>query len=45
LSGTVPADLPVETAEFFLTINMQTAAAIHLDISKEVLRAADKLIR
>ena len=45
LSGTVPADLPVETAEFFLTINMQTAAAIHLDISEEVLRAADKLIR
>jgi putative ABC transport system substrate-binding protein len=45
LSGTVPADLPVETAEFFLTINMQTAVAIHLDISKEVLRAADKLIR
>lgn len=45
LGGALPADLPVETAEFFLTINMNTAAAIHLEIPEEVLRAADRLIR
>ena len=45
LEGTSPADLPVETAEFFLTINMKTAEAINLQIPEEVLRAADQLVR
>lgn len=45
LEGDSPADLPVETAEFFLTINMKTAEAINLQIPEEVLRAADQLVR
>jgi putative ABC transport system substrate-binding protein len=43
--GTPPADLPVETAEFFLTINLKTAEAIHLTISDDILRTADRVIR
>ncbi len=45
LKGTKPGDLPVETAEFFLTINLQTATAIGLDVSDEILRQADNVIR
>jgi putative ABC transport system substrate-binding protein len=43
--GIEPADLPVETAEFYVTINLKTAAAIGLDISDEVLEQADIIIR
>jgi putative ABC transport system substrate-binding protein len=43
--GIAPADLPVETAEFFLTINLQTADALGLDIPDEILRQADTIIR
>ena len=42
--GIPPADLPVETAEFFLTINLQTADKIGLTLPDEVLRAADDVI-
>ena len=45
LQGTPPADLPVETADFFLSINLQTAEAIGLDIPNEVLKQADAIIR
>lgn len=45
LQGTSPADLPIETAEFFLSINLQTAEAIGLDIPDTVLRQADNIIR
>jgi putative ABC transport system substrate-binding protein len=45
LQGTAPADLPVETAEYFLSINLQAAAAIGLDIPDEILRQADNVIR
>ena len=45
LQGTAPADLPVETAEFFSAINLKTAEAIGLDISDEVLLQADIIIR
>ena len=45
LQGTAPADLPVETAEFFLGINLQTAQAIGLDIPDDVLIQADDIIR
>jgi putative ABC transport system substrate-binding protein len=45
LKGTKPADLPVETAEYFLNINLQTAKAIGLDIPDEILRQADTIIR
>jgi putative ABC transport system substrate-binding protein len=45
LKGTKPADLPVETAERFLHINLHTATAINLDIPDAILRQADTVIR
>jgi putative ABC transport system substrate-binding protein len=45
LQGTKPADLPVETAEYFLHINLQTATAIGLGIPDELLRQADTVVR
>lgn len=44
-TGIPAADLPIETAEFFLTINLKTAEAIHLTISDDILRTADRVIR
>jgi putative ABC transport system substrate-binding protein len=43
--GIKPADLPVETTEFYLAINLKTAEAIDLDISDEILLQADIVIR
>jgi len=43
--GIKPADLPVETAEFFSAINLKTAETIGLDISDEVLLQADIIVR
>lgn len=40
-----PADLPVETAEFFLTINLQSAKAIGLELSDDILQQANTIIR
>jgi putative ABC transport system substrate-binding protein len=45
LQGVTPADLPVETAEIFLGINLKTAQAIDLYIPDEVLEQADTIIR
>jgi len=45
LKGANPADLPVETGEFYITINLKTAEAIGLDIPDSVLRLADTIIR
>ncbi len=45
LEGVQLSDLPVETAEFFLSINLQTADAIGIDISEEILGQADNIIR
>jgi putative tryptophan/tyrosine transport system substrate-binding protein len=45
LKGTKPADLPVETAEYFLDINLQTARAIGLNIPDEILRQAATVVR
>jgi putative ABC transport system substrate-binding protein len=45
LKGTSPADLPVETGEFTLGINLITADAIGLKIPEDVLNQADFIIR
>jgi putative tryptophan/tyrosine transport system substrate-binding protein len=45
LKGIKPGDLPVETAEYFLHINLQTATAMGLDIPDTILRQADTVIR
>jgi len=45
LRGADPGELPVETAEFYLGINLQTADAIGLEIPYEVLQQAEIIIR
>ena len=45
LKGKKPADLLVETGEFFLRINLKTATAMGLDIPDEFLRQADTVMR
>jgi putative ABC transport system substrate-binding protein len=43
--GTKPADLPVETSEYFLEINLRTAKLIGLDIEDTTLRQANNVVR
>jgi putative ABC transport system substrate-binding protein len=43
--GARPGDLPVETAELFLHINLQAATAMGFNIPDEILRQADMVIR
>jgi putative ABC transport system substrate-binding protein len=43
--GIAPADLPVETADCALIINLQTADAIGLEIPDDVLSQANNIIR
>jgi len=45
LKGTPPGDLPVETADLYLTLNLVTAAAIGITIPDDVLSAAKDIIR
>jgi len=45
LRGVKPADLPIELAELFLSINLNTASTIDLYIPDEVIRQADIVIR
>jgi putative ABC transport system substrate-binding protein len=39
-----PTDLPVERAEYFLAINLQTAEVLGLDVPADMLRQADAVI-
>jgi putative ABC transport system substrate-binding protein len=43
--GARPADLPVETAEFYLAVNLKTAETIGLTIPDEILRQAHLIVR
>ncbi|MEP7284783.1 MAG: ABC transporter substrate-binding protein [Chloroflexota bacterium] len=45
LKGVSPADIPVETTEYFLSINLKTAKIIGLDIPDKILQQADIVIR
>ncbi len=45
LRGTLPGDLPVETSDFYLGINLKTARAIGLKISDDILQQADFIVR
>ncbi len=45
LKGTDPAELPVETAEFFLSINLKTSEVMGLEIPDDILEDAHYLIR
>jgi putative ABC transport system substrate-binding protein len=45
LKGVKPANLPVETAEFFLGINLKTANSIGLEIPDTLLTQAHTIVR
>ncbi|PJF28665.1 MAG: hypothetical protein CUN52_12300 [Phototrophicales bacterium] len=45
LRGASPADLPVEIAENYLTINLEMAQTINLEIPLGVLRQANRIMR
>ncbi len=45
LHGADPADLPVESAEYFLLIDLGTATAFDIEISRGILRQADTIVR
>ena len=43
--GSPPSEIPVETAEFFLQINLKSAAAIGLSIPDSILQQAHTVVR
>lgn len=45
LHGIPAADLPVETSDFFLGINLKAARSIGLEITDDILRQADFIVR
>lgn len=45
LKGIKPGDLPLETAEIYLAINLKIATDIGLEIPDEILRQTDNIIR
>ena len=45
LQGVKSADLPIETADLFMSINLPTAGIIGLNISDEIIRQADIVVR
>lgn len=45
LKGIKPADIPLETAEIYLAINLKVATDIGLEIPDEILRQAQTIIR
>lgn len=45
LKGTNAGDMPIETAEFYLKINLKTANAMGLDIPDAILKQATEVVR
>ena len=45
LNGADPGELPVETAEFFLAVNLRTAEAIGIEVPHEILHQAEIIVR
>jgi putative ABC transport system substrate-binding protein len=45
LRGVKPSDLPVETAELFMSINLKTAETIGLNIPNDTIRQANVVVR
>lgn len=45
LRGASPADLPVQTAENYLTINLETAETLGLEVPVGILRQANFIVR
>jgi len=45
LDGAPPSDLPVETSDFYLTINLKTARAIGIKVPDTLLQQADSIVR
>ncbi|MBZ0287906.1 MAG: ABC transporter substrate-binding protein [Anaerolineae bacterium] len=45
LRGASPAELPVQTAENYLTVNLEAATAIGWEIPQAILRQADLIVR
>jgi putative ABC transport system substrate-binding protein len=43
--GVKPADLPIETAELFTSINLKTAETLGLNIPNGIIRQADVVVR
>lgn len=45
MRGADPADTPVETANYYLTLNVSAAARIGLDLPEAILQQADLILR
>jgi len=45
LKGNKPADLPVETPEYFLTINLQMAKTIGIEVPDAIVNQAQRVVR
>ncbi len=45
LRGVKPADLPIESAQLFMSINLKTADIININIPDDVIRRADIVVR
>ena len=45
LRGAKPSDLPIESAELFVSINLKTAEIIGLNIPEEIIRQANIIVR
>jgi putative ABC transport system substrate-binding protein len=45
MEGTPAQDIPVETAEYFMTLNIATADAIGIELTNAQLELADSVVR